>query len=388
MVKEINVFGRLANTASPEALMHTLPLFLKHLRLDWRLHSQSGLPTEGYGASSLIGVVRWSIEYPEAISTTLKDYWPDIWSWISYLLTIEAPENKFMAHTACCLAITCLTQDAEMYNIIASTPGIISTLTRAWINETNYPLPVTSAAKPYAKSASGALRQFTYQPKPEWVDEILHLAGGDLELARYALDSIRIRIRDSLVVDLTALSSDLRIVLDIYYWQSEPLRKELYTRSCSETIKRAMHRLLCYQGVDRLLAADALGLCISYFVVGLKVEPGIRWAKEMLCSSFFHAITQGDKWSPPALGRIDYLADSLRTITPYLNHRSVLLHAESAIERINDLGIIDGIGTVQKLMVRYCTVIEERLKVLENRMPHGQICNNQNVSFHFHRFRH
>jgi hypothetical protein len=366
--------------SSPDKLNDNLPRFLE--LLDPSGIPQNGVPKLGFSQvrplPALLGIARWASLNADAVAARLKESWPDIWSWTSCLLNVESKDLNVLAHRACCSVVVHLGVDQHMCELMALTPGTITTIVKLWVAELNSKYSVNTAT-PNSMPASRAVYMFMDPRKSKCVDKIMIALGDvDEDVASVALGTIRRRIQDSSKLDVDTLYADLAI-LDAL-WDIRDYCADLYRSPAMQTVKNVMVRLLCSQGSEHKGAASCLTHCVSYYVHGLSANHGRLWAYRMYDAPIIRAIVQASIWST-----VDdrELGEALDTLTPYLLFRTVLRRAERALDIIHELDLekdMNKNGRVYDAFKRHQSLAGERLEIAEGRSLGMRICDNQLVS--------
>lgn len=280
---------------------------------------------------SLLGIARWVTQTSEPITPMLKDIWPHIWSWIIRLLEIKDPEMLALARTASFSIIVCIESEPELRETMASTPGTIATIAKAWGVEARSPPVNGHPASSVVMPASCALNVFVESTRGKCYDAIqLGLGGDPLVVSQHTLDTIQSR-GDQKQLNFQALYADLSILHMFGQMNIMPLRSALFSYRGIQAVKIVMVRLLGCPTSDGNTALSCLIIYINYLVVGLQVEHGGAWAYMMFDTPIIRAIIQVYMWNRD---EEDKLARSVDALMPYLLYRSVLVRAERAFEAL------------------------------------------------------
>jgi hypothetical protein len=389
----------IGKTSQPH--VELLPVFYRHLDVKRIPHSSHMAPgtfrTLELALTSLQGISHWAEVHllrDKAFVVGLQDSWPKIWKWVQFFLdrcTEEIKESTAFSTTfvrnsyvTCIHLLDHLTNDADLRLTIATTSGVIHTLTQLWILETKH----QHGFPGYASSI--ALVNFL-TPLPQYaacVTGFIEASGDDpTELAAICLGRISANHQGP-SPDLEALDADIRIVVSLSGPQIHlnVVRKALLERQSFAVIARTMYNLASSPNPT---TSPIMFSCLTFCAAYLRDYTDI--SSHMMLEAIESHIIPAFLLSGKSLLQ-DSASTMLRDIRcemaggilpRYLVFRSILREADRSLKWISTRGFENQDaekGEFGQAWMRLKAIVQDRLAI-EAHSALYIVCENPAVSY-------
>jgi hypothetical protein len=347
--------------------------------------------------TSLQGLSSWTQVHllkDKSFALGLESSWPEIWKWIHFFLArcmeeiqkLAAFSTTFMrdSYTTCTVLLDLLANDAGLRLTIATTSGVIVTLTQLWIMEAK-----NKNGFPGYKSSIPLVNFLT--PSPEYAGCIacfMEASGEDpTELAATCLRRICANHKDP-TPDLHALDADIRVVVSLsgQSLNSVTVRKALLEQQSFAIIARTMYKLA---SGPIPVASPIMFSCLTFCAAYLRdhKDASAYMILAAVESNIIPALLLSGRWlirnSASTMLR-DIRCELVGDILPrYFVFRSILREANLSIKWVCTRGwetrdILEGqFGEAWKKLKG---IMQSRLGI-DAHKPLYIVCNNPAVSF-------
>lgn len=388
----------IGKTSQPH--VELLSVFYHHLdvkRIPYSLHiTPNALRTLELALTSLQGISSWAEVHllrDKTFVVGLENSWPKMWKWVQFFLDgcMEEIKDSTVFNTTfvrnsyvtCIHLLDHLTNDADLRLTIATTSGVIPTLTQLWILETKH-----HGYPGYASSI--ALVNFL-TPRPEYAAcaaGFVEASGDDpTELAVTCLGRISAN-RQGPSPDLEALDADIRIVVSLSGPQIHlnAVRKALLERQSFAVIARTMYNLTSSPNpTTSPIMFSCLTFCAAYLRDYTDISPHMML--EAMESYMIPAFLLSGKFllqdSVSTMLR-DIRCEMAGGILPrYLVFRSILCEADRSLKWISTRGLENQDvekGQFGQAWMKLKAVVQDRLAI-EAHSALYIVCENPAVSY-------
>ncbi|KDQ51117.1 hypothetical protein JAAARDRAFT_538242 [Jaapia argillacea MUCL 33604] len=280
------------------------------------------------------------------------DGWPDLWSWLEFLLehcvldsTIFGEQAKAAAATSFVNIIMMLSWHEDFCDPLIETPEVLSSVLCLWTRQAREKdFSLVSQTGAVLPSAAKALEPFSFSAPT--LENMLHLVDGSYEqLCSIAVEHLRVCLLQK-PLDISNVLADVNV---LHWLMREPELVSVATfhRRSIASITTALFAVashpLSRDPVERDAAQACIIKCASAIASCVEILDGYDLIKETLNAGCLQAILASQKWffaDPLPLDYCDPRIFLLSDVFPkYLIYRPLLMEAEASLARIVSTGL-------------------------------------------------
>jgi hypothetical protein len=310
------------------------------------------------------------LETPRIVSNLL-DHWPMIWDWSSFLVTqyVEKDTSKmdegfrFKVHFITTSLFSLLASQPELCRTMASTPGLVSMMTRLWISESDI------GDRPVF--ASSALRHLLVQFDMTCIrDFMVTISGNESDVAKMCLQRVEKALSGPTINDLELCGVIGMILCSAGNHQ---LSHALLANHSISVIARVMSRLTCGKPPYSVSLMTCLKYCTMYLESFLPYTDGFTWIIQAVEGHLIMTILTSEpllKWDRARIDPDDIeqeYTNLLRNIiAPYLVYRSVLRQVAKSVKKAKALNLDSRMrksGPLWDAWLLFKQLVEERMEI-------------------------
>lgn len=339
----------------------------------------------------------------ETLLSDIGSHWtPKIWKWTRFLLvhycaepmpnTIDTKFKDGVYFATTELLVALVHRSDELCTAVASTPGVITLMTKLWIMETKKEYELLGFM------ASIVLGKFASEPKQAWRDQIIASTSDPSDIAKTILDRIRINFIEpsDIPTNYAALLGDLQMAMGFTVGPLTDVRPALWSQHSVTIITQAIFCLASDRVAEILSVPDSwirkcIRFCASYLDISFAHSGDTyTWIVHAVEARLISALLKATRF----FGHDDTLepicSNILGHVIPqYLVYRSVLRSVARSLENIRSHGhemTLTETGPFRDSWNTLNDVVTERLAIEahDNEASSHVVCANPTASCYYY----
>ncbi|KZP13199.1 hypothetical protein FIBSPDRAFT_983272 [Athelia psychrophila] len=303
--------------------------------------------------------------------------WPAIWKWLQFLddqycqSSKHGPIMDVKVRVLIALTVRSLSHSNALRYLVASTPGVITMITRRWIAECRNPITFARAEQPRPFNAVLIILLLDDGSRPSnCLPDLIAASGGEKAVAALAIGHLNTVLAEK-PTDLSTISRQLTLVVNLSLSKVPTLLLALLRQGVIPSMVKMLVWLAEQSPSvpeNETTACRCVVVCFHTLHDAVTGLYGTSWVVQALESGMISAILK----SASRIAQLDEIRSTScsrllsNTLCQFLVHRAAVRSAAKALKMVERLHIEDAlVAPIREAWIVFKVLAKERIAMKE-----------------------